>query len=238
MPAYDLAPLMNRLEGHRDEKYAAFNASLVPGVKSAAIGVRVPVMRGVAREIIRSDGWRDFLDASRSHPLYELRMLHAMVLGGARCDISERIALADAFLPHVDNWAVCDTLCADLKPRRGERDALFDFVCACAESDIEFRKRFGYVMLMRHFREAPFIGRVMALYRGFRHEGYYARMGAAWGLATLWLDAREDALAILTENLWDEWTHNKAIQKLLESYRVRDEDKALARTLRRGRGRA
>lgn len=233
MSEYNLAPLMARLEALRDDRYAAFNRSLVPGVNSAALGVRMPMLRGIAREIIRSADWREFLEISREHPLYELRMLHAMVLGGAKCDITDKLSLADAFLPHVDNWAVCDGLCASFKPKKGEREGLFPFVCACAESDVEFRKRFGLVMMMNVFREPPFIDRVMAVYRAFHHDGYYARMGAAWGLATLWLYAREDALAILTDNLWDDFTHNKAIQKLRESYRVSDADKALTQGLRR-----
>ena len=86
---------------------------------------------------------------------------------------------------------------------------------------------------MRYFNNEPYLREVMAIYRNFKHEGYYARMGAAWGLATLWLYDRDSALAILTENLWDDFTHNKAIQKLRESYRVSEDDKALALGLRR-----
>ena len=128
---------------------------------------------------------------------------------------------------------MCDTLCSSFKPKQRELDELFIFVCDCAASDIEFRKRFGLVMLMDYYREARFIPRVMAIYRDFRHEGYYARMGAAWGLATLWLFAREESLAILEENLWDDFTHNKAIQKMRESYRISDADKALVQSLKR-----
>lgn len=238
MSTYDLTPLFQRLEGLRDEKYAAFNAGLVPGTENAALGVRLPELRAIAKEIVRSGDWRDFLDASRNHPVYEIRMLHAMALGGAKCDVAEKIALTDAFLPHVDNWAVCDALCSSFKPKKRELDELFGFLCDCAASEIEFRKRFGLVMLMDYYREPRFIPRVMAIYRDFRHEGYYARMGAAWGLATLWLFAREESLAILEENLWDDFTHNKAIQKLRESYRVSDADKALVQSLRRKKVRA
>ena len=117
--------------------------------------------------------------------------------------------------------------------KAGEHDALFSFLKACAASEIEFRKRFGYVMMMRHFNMEPYLHEVMEIYRGFRHDGYYARMGAAWGLATLWLSDRDGCLAILRKNLWDDFTHNKAIQKLRESYRVSDEDKALVLTLKR-----
>ena len=70
----------------------------------------MPALREVAKAILASD-WRGFLEVSRSHPLYELRMLHAMVLGGAKCQIEEKLTLIDAFLLHIDNWALCDGLC-------------------------------------------------------------------------------------------------------------------------------
>ena len=238
MSEYDLSPLLSRLNDMGDAQYAAFNAGVVPGLQYDMLGVRMPMLHAIAKEIVRSGDWQGFLDASREHNVYEVRMLHGMVLGGAKCPVGEKIALTDAFLPMVDNWAVCDALCSGFKPKKGELDPLFPFVCACAESDAEFRVRFGLVMMMDYYRQSPYIGRVMAVYRGFRHEGYYARMGAAWGLATLWLFAREDALAILRDDVWDDFTHNRAIQKLRESLRVSDADKALALSLRRRKGKS
>lgn len=229
---FDMDALVAGLAALADEKYRDFNQSLVPGVDMHALGVRVPALRALARELLKGD-WRGFLEASRSHPLYEARMLHAMVLGGARCPVVEKLALTDAFLPWVDNWAVCDTFCSSFKPRKGEEEAVFAFVRDCAGSDIEFRKRFGLVMLMSRFHDDPWGPKTMEIYRGFSHPGYYARMGAAWGLATLFLYQREAALAILVEGLWDGFTHNKAIQKLRESYRVSDADKQMLLTLRR-----
>lgn len=230
--AYDTDALVVRLEALADAPYRAFTDSLVPDAGERTLGVRVPKLRALAKELLAGD-WRAFLEASRAHPVYEVRLLHAYVLGGARCAIAEKLALADAFLPFVDNWAVCDGLCSSFKPRKGDQEALFEFVLACAASDVEFRKRFGLVMLMSHFHDAPFAEGTMAAYRAFAHPGYYARMGAAWGLATLYLYQREAALAILEENLWDDFTHNKAIQKLRESYRVPDEDKPTLLALRR-----
>ena len=232
---FDMAALTGCLAGMADEKYRDFNLSLTPGVEIASYGVRLPLLRALAKELLGGD-WRGFLEASRDYPLHEARMLHAIVLGGARCGIEEKLALADAFLPFVDNWAVCDALCSSFKPRSAERAALFDFACRCAESDIEFRKRFGLVMLMNYYREAPYAARVMEIYRHFSHPGYYARMGAAWGLATLFLYQREASLSILREGVWDAFTHNKAIQKLRESYRVSDDDKRMLSGLRRKAG--
>lgn len=231
---FDTEKLIARLEALSDGGYRAFSEKLTPGIENASLGVRMPALRAISRELLKGD-WRAFLEASRAYPLHELRMLHAMVLGGAKCPIDEKRDLADTFLPFVENWAVCDALCASMKLKPAEKDALFDFVCACAASPMEFRRRFGLVMLMSHYREDRFADRVMAVYRDFQHDGYYARMGAAWGLATLFLCHREAALGILRDGVWDPFTHNMAIRKLCESYRVSDDDKQLARSLRRKR---
>lgn len=232
MRDFDMVALIAELSPLADEKYRDFNLSLTPGVDLPALGIRVPLLRVRAKALLKGD-WRGFLEASRDYPLFEARMLHAVVLGGAKCPVDEKLALVDRFLPTVDNWAVCDALCSSFKPRPAEREAVFGFACRCAGSDIEFRKRFGLVMLMSCYRQPPEVERVMAIYRGFSHPGYYARMGAAWGLATLYLFRREDALAILRDNVWDPFTHNKAIQKLRESFRVSEADKRMLAGLRR-----
>ena len=231
--AYDLDALMARLAALADADYRRFNEKLIPGAEGASLGVRTPELRVIAREIARGGEWRDFLEASRTCDTHEARLLHAMVLGAARCPVAERIALIDAFLPHVDNWAVCDALCAGLKPKRDDMAALFAFARECARSGEEFRKRFGLVLLMSRFAREDTLDEVMAVYRDFAHPGYYARMGAAWGLATLYLSRREAALAILRDGVWDARTHNMAIRKLIESCRVDAADKAALRALRR-----
>lgn len=230
--SFDMNTLVARLESMSDPKYRDFNLSLVPGVDATSLGIRIPVLRSLGRELSKGD-WRAFLEASRDHPLFEVRMLHAIVLGGANCPVGEKIELLDRFLTHIDNWAVCDTLCSSLKPKASQKHELFPFVCDCAASDEEFRKRFGLVMMMNRYREDEYAPAVLAAYRGFSHPGYYARMGAAWGLATLFLFQREGVLEILKSGVLDEFTHNKAIQKARESYRVSDEDKRMLAGLRR-----
>ena len=234
MERYDIDALTGRLEALADPDYRAFNEGLVPGAEARSLGVRLPQLRAIAGEILRSD-WRGFLQASRTAELFELKMLHGIVLGGAKCEIGEKIALTDAFLPQVDNWAVCDALCSSFKPRAKDREALFGFLLGCADSPAEFRRRFGLVMMMSRYRDDPYAERVLAAYRRFRHEGYYARMGAAWGLATLFPYRREGVLEILRDGVLDDFTHARAIQKIRESYRVSDADKALAASLRRSR---
>ena len=148
--SFDMNALVARLESMSDPKYPDFNFSLVPVVDATSLGIRIPALRSLARELLKGD-WRAFLEASRDHPLFEVRMLHAIVLGGANCPVGEKIELLDRFLPHIDNWAVCDTLCSSLKPKASQKRELFPFVCDCAASDEEFRKRFGLVMMMSRY---------------------------------------------------------------------------------------
>lgn len=229
--AYDLDELLARLRELSDERYREFNEGLTPGIEQTSLGVRMPALRQLSRELLKGD-WRAFLEVSRVHALFELRMLHAMVLGGARCPVEEKIALTDAFLPWVDNWGVCDALCSSYKPKASELEPLLPFVVACADDGATFRKRFGLVMLMSYYREDP---RALAPYRRFEHPDYYARMGEAWGLATLFLYQREGVLGILSDNVLDVFTHNKTIQKLRESYRVSDADKQMLLQYKRKR---
>ena len=233
--AFDMEALIAHLETLSDSQYRSFNLSLIPNHGMDALGVRVPLLRAVAKDISKGD-WRAFLSASCSHPLHEIRMLHAIVLGNARCPIEEKIQLIDTFLPCVNNWAVCDALCASCRPRRTDEGNLFELVCACANSGLEFRKRFGLVMMMNHYRDDLWADRVLAAYSGFNSPYYYARMGAAWGLATLFLYQREGVLSILRSDALDVFTHNMAIRKLRESRRVAEPDKRMLSTLLRPAG--
>ena len=164
---------------------------------------------------------------SLSSGVYEINLLHAMVL----CKSQDSFGRLRAFVPTIDNWAVCDTLCNDLKPSPSEE--WLRFLLPYAESEREYECHFGCVMLMLYFRSDEYVDAVFDVYSRFRHEGYYARMGVAWGLSYLFVDQRERTLSFLRNSALDRFTHNKAIQKCIESYRISAEDKQLLRTLRR-----
>ena len=229
---YDLHPLLRELEARADERYRSFNESLTPGAENRSIGVRMPVLRATARAILRDDP-EDFLTASLNSGVHELRLLHAIVLAQYKCAFEDRIARLAAFVPTIDNWAVCDTLCNDLKPRPEQLDALLDFIRECLNSGREFEVRFGCVMLMLYYHGDDRIDETLRLYAGFRHDGYYARMGAAWGLSMLFVFQRAQTLHFLQTDALDRFTHNTAIRKCIESRQITDSDKQLLRALRR-----
>lgn len=232
MPGYPLDALIGQLRVLADEKYRIFNESLMPGIEETSLGVRMPVLRKVARQILK-DAPGAFLDASQNNPVHELNLLHAIILAKEDCSIEQKLARIRNFVPTISNWAVCDLLCNDLKQSPELHEALLPLLREYARSEREYEVRFAYVMLMTYYRDSAHIDETFRIYAEFHHDGYYAKMGAAWGLSFLYIDWPDQTLDLLKNHTFDRFTHNKAIQKCIESYRVSDSDKQMLRALRR-----
>ena len=227
-----LSVIVADLEAQADPKYRSFNESLIPGSEHTSLGVRMPVLRSMAKEICRSD-WRSFLRETEGQCLHELRMLRGMVIAGADCPYSETLEMLRAFVPEIDNWAVCDSLCASLKKAKRHLPETWDFLQPYLKSDSEFAVRFALVMLLDHFVAENYIDRVLRCYAEASHPGYYVKMAAAWGLSVCFVKFRDPTLALFQRQTLSPWVQNKAIQKCRESFRVSPEDKALLQSLRR-----
>lgn len=232
MSGYPLEPLLDQLRDLADEKYRLFNESLMPGAEGTSIGVRMPALRKVAREIMKTDP-AGFLQTSLGSEIHEINLLHAIVLAQADLTAKERIDLIRRFVPTISNWAVCDLFCHDLKPSAELSGMLLPLLREYAVSSHEYEVRTSLVLLMTYYRDAAHIDETLQLYSLFHHDGYYAKMAAAWGLSFLYVDWPERTVALLKNHTFDCFTHNKAIQKCIESYRVSDADKQMLRALRR-----
>ncbi|MGN0478631.1 MAG: DNA alkylation repair protein, partial [Hominenteromicrobium sp.] len=195
------------------------------------LGVRLPVLRKMAAKIAREDA-RGFLGACDFSSI-EMTMLYAYVLGRARGEIGELLAYFDRAVPHIDNWSNCDTLCQSFKQAEQYPAETWDFLMRYRTSEEPFTLRVLVVTLMCHFLTDDYIDRVLDILNTTRCGAYYYKMGAAWAVATAMAKYRDKTLAFLNTCSLDDWTYNKAIQKMLESYRVSDADKALLRTMKR-----
>ena len=209
--------------------YRDFHASLLPGVGNI-IGIRLPLLRGIAREIARGD-WRAFL-ASDDILYYEERMLRGLVIGYAKCSPEEKLRHVARFVPQIDNWAVCDCFCWKLKA--AEREPMWRFIQPYFRSEAEYGQRFAVVMALSNFVDAEHLEALLKHFETFRHEGYYARMGVAWAVSLCFIRFPERTMRWLAaECPLDDWTYNKSLQKIVESYRVTDTDKTAVRALKR-----
>ena len=147
--------------------------------------------------------------------------------------IEELLEYAAAFIPKIHDWSVNDGFCSTFKIVRKHRAEVWDFLMQYRASESEFEQRVVAVMLMDHFLVPEYIDRVLAVYNSLKHEGYYCKMGVAWGIATAYAKFPQETQAFLLENELDDYTYNKAIQKMLESYRVSAEDKEMLRGRKR-----
>lgn len=221
--------IRERIEALKDEKNADFVAALVPDVaREKMLGVRLPALRKLEKELRGTPEAEAFLRAL-PHETLDENHFHAMLISNLR-DYPAALAALRAFLPHVDNWAVCDTLRpAAVKKRLGEFEREID---ACLASDHPYTVRFGIEMLMSYYLTDAFDPSQLDKVAAVRSEHYYVRMMQAWYFATALAKQYEDAIRILEERKLEKWTHNKTIQKAIESYRVSGERKAYLRTLK------
>lgn len=210
--------------------YRDFTMPLMPGVEHV-IGIRVPKLRLLAREIVRGD-WRSYLDTAEDL-YFEERLLQGLVIGLAKCDPAEKLRRVARFVPKIDNWALCDLFCWRLKA--AEREPMWGFIRPYFRSGHEFELRFAAAMGLSNFVDAEHLDALLAHLDACRHEGYYARMGVAWALSVCYVKFPERTAEYLHRSSLDDWTYDKALQKIVESRRVSADDKTMIRSLKRRR---
>lgn len=217
--------LREQLTQMADPRYRAFVTPLMPGV-AHVIGVRLPLLRRIAREIARG-AWREYLAADDDR-YFEERMLRGMVIGAVRCPADEKLEYVARFVPKIDNWAVCDSFCWRLLS--DERAPMWAFIRPYFRSAAEYDVRFAAVMALSNYVDAEHLDELLSLLGGVRHEGYYARMGVAWAVSVCVAKCPDRTMRWLQAACpLDDWTYNKTLRKAVESYRVPD---ALKRELR------
>lgn len=211
----------------QDTAYRDFQCKLTPSIKpETVIGVRAPAIRTIAKEYAKSPDAAVFLSAL-PHAYYEENNLHAALIGGIK-DYGACVAAVDAFLPYVDNWATCDSLKPAVFKKR--LDVLPREIERWLSSSHTYTIRFGVEMLMNHYLDAAFDESYLARVAALRSEEYYVNMMIAWYFATALAKQYDAALPYIEGRRLGAWTHNKAIQKAIESYRVTEEQKAYLRT--------
>ena len=222
--------LQQNLFGMRDAAYAAFIAKLTPGFPpSHFIGVRVPLLRTIARSFAKEEAASQSFLSHLPHSYYEEDMLHGMLISLVK-DYDRCLDLTDRFLPYVDNWAVCDTLSPKVFAKH--KAQLLENILRWSSSSHTYTCRFGLRMLMTHFLDDSFSADFLEIPAAIRSEEYYVKMMVAWFFATALAKQWEATLPYLENRQLDPWTHRKTIQKAIESYRIPPERKDYLRTLR------
>ena len=221
----------NELKTLEDPTYREFHSSLIPGADNI-LGVRIPQLRTMAKEIAKKEDWRTFVEATDTL-YYEETMLQGMVIGRAKMEPEERIKYIRLFVPRINNWAVCDIFSGELKTAaRKRKETIWQFVQPYLESKEEYQLRFGIVMLF-HYVDEEHIDSLLAYADRFTHGAYYARMAMAWMISICFIKFPDKPMKYLQQSRLDNWTYNKSLQKIIESLRVDKETKDIIRSMKR-----
>ena len=225
----DVSKIREKLFELKDLKYKDFQSSLIPNVeKDLFIGVRTPQLRAFAREIVNDEDTIDFLK-DVPHKYFDENQLHAFVISLGK-DFDETVGAVEAFLPYVDNWATCDQLSP--KVFRKHKKELLPYIKKWIKSRKTYTVRFAIGMLMEHFLDDDFDMQYPKIVAGVKSNEYYINMMIAWYFATA-LAKQYDAIIPFIENKnLETWTHNKAIQKSVESRRISTNQKEYLKTLK------
>lgn len=232
-----LEEMRQKLRQSAEEGYKDFNASIVPGGGDAMLGVRIPALRELAKKAAKEYGYSYLSEIEKAEQegnvYHEELLLHGLIIGYLKCGTEERKVLLNRFVPAISNWAVCDSSCMTYKFMKKNPEEWFSYLVSYTESRREYEIRFGIVCMLDHFVTEDYVDAVLKILEGIRHEGYYVKMAAAWAVSVCYVKFPERTKYILLEGKLDDFTHNKSIQKIRESYRVSKEEKEFVKSLKR-----
>ena len=213
----------------QDLKYRDMQVRIIPTVApERLIGVRTPALRSYAKELLKRDDIGSFL-GKLPHDYFDEDQLHAFIISGIK-DYDKCLSEVDKFLPYVDNWATCDQMSP--KVFKKHRKELLDSIRKWIVSDKTYVIRFAVGMLMEHFLDEDFDLEYPKMVAALRSEEYYVNMMIAWYFATAFAKQYDQVLPFIENRALDTWTHNKAIQKSVESYRITPEQKEYLKQLK------
>lgn len=221
--------IQEKLFSFGDEKYKNFHSSLIPTVDNdTIIGVRIPLLRQFAKELIRTEKYGEFL-CELPHKYYDENCLHALILGELK-DFNMLMFELQRFLPFVDNWATCDILRPKIFSKH--REELLLYVTEWLNSDREYTVRFGIEVLLNLFADKYFDLKYPLYVSQVTYDSYYVKMMQAWYFATLLAKQWDSVIGYIENKTLPEWVHKKTVSKALESYRLTPEQKDYLKTLK------
>ncbi len=226
---------MNKTDLHKelyslqDLKYRDMQIKIIPGISPGSIiGVRTPELKTMAKDILKAGNYKGFLE-ELPHQYFEENQLQAFIISGIK-DLKECMEELQRFLPYVDNWATCDQMSPKIFKKH--KDVLLTHIKEWIKSERTYTVRFGVGMLMEHFLDEDYDPKYPEMVAKLRSEEYYVNMMIAWYFATALSRQYESVLPYIEQKRLDDWTHNKAIQKSVESRRITEERKLYLKSLK------
>lgn len=218
--------VLDELKKYQDDEYKKFTSALKV---NNLLGVRNPILKNIAKEMVKNNDYVSFLN--EKHTYHEENMIHMYILSFVK-DKEFVYNELDKFVPNLDNWAVCDSL-LNIKLIDKNRDYFYSLVNKYKNSDKEFEIRFSIIMLLSHYVVSEYVDGIFKIIEEVKNDFYYTKMGIAWLLCELMIKFRDKCMKYIKISKLDDFTFNKAIQKMNESFRISDDDKIYLKSLKR-----
>lgn len=224
-----MSNIVNDLFKMQDIEYRDFQVKLIPTADiNSFIGIRTPNLRKYAKELVKNNDYASFLE-NLPHKYFDENQLHAFIISELK-DYDECITCINRFLPYVDNWATCDQMSPKIFKKR--LDELLREIKKWISSKDTYTIRFGIRMLMQYYLDDKFESEYLEWISSIKSEEYYVNMMIAWFFATALAKQYESTIPFIENKKLDKWTHNKAIQKSIESYRILQNQKEYLKKLK------
>lgn len=214
-----------------DEEYKEFNKKLCPDTKREMLGIRIPKIRELAKKFLKENTLHEALNQINDDYFEEI-LLEGILIGYAKLNFEDKIKYIQNFVSKIDSWAISDTFVPTLKLKEKDLEFAWNFILPYTNSTKEFEVRFAVIMMLDYFINDEYIDKVFNELDKIKHNGYYVKMGVAWTIAESMIYYRDKTIEYLKNNNLDKFTFNKSIQKMIESRRISNEDKAMLRIMK------
>lgn len=229
----NIRDIRTKLNELKDTDYAKFNQKLCPDTAKTVIGIRIPQLRNLAKQISAIDNWKELIEQFDISN-FEETILKGLIIAYSKIDIEEKLELVKDFVPQMDSWAITDTFCPTLKIKEKDLNTVWNFILPYGKSNKEFEARFCIIMMLDYYLNDEYVDKVLKVIDEIENDAYYVQMAKAWTIAEIGIKFNEKAMNYLTsKNNLDKFTYNKALQKMIESYRISDKQKIILRNMKR-----
>lgn len=225
---YDI--FIKELKKLEDLPYKEFHSKLILEEENI-IGIRTPKLKEIAKEIVQGN-YLEFLNQCQNI-FYEEKIISGLILGYLKIDFQDVLTLLDQFIEQIDNWAINDIVCANLKIFKKHQEEGFTFINTLLKSNEPFSIRFGLVLLLDFYINDQYIEQVLKIASSIHYDHYYVKMANAWLISICFIKYPKETQSLLEKQILDGWTQNKAISKIRDSKRVSGEVKKNLECLKR-----
>lgn len=214
---------------YQDLKYKEFNDKIVNNNVYPTIGIRIPILRKIAKEWAKND-YLDYINSK--HTYYEEYMIHGLILGYIKMPFNDLLKELDKFIPYIHDWGMVDIPVSNLKCFKKNLDEGYEYILKLLKGDT-FSIRFGLILLLDYYINDKYIDNTLDIVLNIKNNDYYVMMARAWLLSVAFIKYKDKTIKILNNSKIDKVTVNKTISKICDSYRIKEEDKIEVKKLRR-----